>query len=226
MRFLILQQGWAAAQNDAGDAQQELRAAVDFMGREVSLLGFGVPPGETALLKSDPDELEFLANLHRVVTVLAEKAAAGGKELSVASGSGFKQGRRVSVCSRVRCEWHALAEDGSRGRLEIEGGLEGDFPPGSTVHLVHRVGYAFRPDEAGRIRLLRHLDGGTQPLADRLVRAGFDYLDREGRAVDDPKRVHRVRVYLSIRPGKAPNLVRSLETGVYLRNGGGEDEMP
>src|SRR3990172_7336681 len=82
MRFLVLQHGWAVYQEDVAQAQQQARAALDLMGRELSIVGFGVPEGDANILMATEKEVEFLTNMDKEITHLTAFAAAGQKQLS------------------------------------------------------------------------------------------------------------------------------------------------
>src|SRR3972149_7102143 len=104
MRFLVLQHGWAVYQEDVAEAQQQARAALDLMGRELSIVGFGVPEGDERISTATEQEVVFLANLDREITHLTGEAKAGERTLFV-NGNEFKQGqdfekeKTISICT-------------------------------------------------------------------------------------------------------------------------------
>jgi hypothetical protein len=222
MKFIVLQHQWAVRQEDTAEAQQQARAALDFMDRELGLIGFGLPEGDLKILKADGQEVEFLTNLHAAVARLTEPAQDGLNRLSIRYENGpdeFKRGRTVSICSLDHCERHVLAEDGGVGSLELEQGVTRVFPPESTVRIINQVRYALKPVDAAQFKLIRTVDGGANPVAEGLAGLELVYLDREGRAATALADIRRIQIHLTARMARTPDHVRSLEAEVYLRNG-------
>ena len=182
MRFLVLQHQWAVRQEDAAEAQQQARAAVDFMGRELGLLGFGLPEGDTKILKASGQEVEFLANLHAAAARLTETAQDGLNRLSIRYENGsdqFKQGKTVSICSLDHCERHVLAKDGGTGDLELEQGV---------TRVFHEVGgvalEAFYLDDKLEGEVKIYDIGGSVRVIDNYIngeminRVRFDFMGK------------------------------------------------
>jgi type II secretory pathway pseudopilin PulG len=222
MRFLILQHQWAVRQEDTAEAQQQVRAAVDFMGREIGLLGFGLPEGAAKILKASGQEVEFLANLHAAAARLTETAQDGLSRLSIQYENGsdqFKQGKTVSICSLDYCERHVLAKDGGIDNLQLTEGITNNFPPNSTVQIINRVRYALKPEDASHFKLIRTVDGGANPVAEGLAALELVYLDRAGQTTTVLVDIRRIQIHLTARMARTPDQIRLLEAEVYLRNG-------
>jgi hypothetical protein len=222
MKFLVLQHQWVVRQEDAAEAQQQIRAALDFMGRELGLLGFGLPEGDVKILKAAGQEVEFFANLHAATGRLTETAPTGLSHLSVRYENGpdqFKKGKTVSICSLDQCERHVLAGDGRTDSLELEQGVTGVFPLQSTVQVINQVRYALKPLDAVHFKLIRTVDGGANPVAEGLSAMELVYLDREGETTSSLTDIHRIRIHLTARAARSPDQIRFLEAEVYLRNG-------
>jgi len=222
MRFLILQHQWAVRQEGIAETQQQVRAAVDFMGREIGLLGFGLPEGQTKILKASDQEVEFFANLHASAARLTETAQEGQTQLSIEyenSADQFKRGRSVSICSLDYCERHVLAQDGGTDRLQLMDGATTDLPLNSTVQVINLVRYALKPADASLFRLIRTVDGGANPVAEGLADLELVYLDQRGKVATDMANIRRIEIHLSARMAGTPDKTRSLKTEVYLRNG-------
>lgn len=222
MRFLVLQHKWSILQEDMAEAQQQARAALDFMGRELALLGFGVPKDEIGLLKATEGEVQFLANIDASIAWLDQDAAAGEKRLSVnyvRNKDKFGQGKTVSICRLDRCEWHSLAKDGGVNSLELSEGLGGPFPFGSMIHVVKRLQYSLKPVAAAQFKLDRTVDGGTNAVAEGLASMSLEYLDGKGRVTTTLVDIRRVRIRLIVPLPRNPQKTRSLFSEVYLRNG-------
>ena len=222
MRFLVLQHSWFVLQEDTAEAQQQVRVAIDLLGRELGLLGFGVPQGEESLLEATEREIQFLANLDSAIAYLGQDASAEQTSLDVGyvnNRGKFDENRRVSICSPERCEWHFLANDGGVNSLELQEGLSEAFPRGSVIHIVRRIRYTLRMVEPSRFNLNRAVDQGSpKPVAEGLASMQLDYLDREDRKAASLSDIHRVKIALAARLPRHPEKVRSLMAEVFLRN--------
>jgi Tfp pilus assembly protein PilW len=222
MRFLILQHQWAVRQEDTAEAQQQVRAALDFMGREIGLLGFGLPEGDAKILKAAGQEVEFLTNLHAAASHLTEATETGQTRLSVRYESGydhFEKGKAVSICGFDHCERHTLARDGGIDNLELTEGVTNAFPPNSTVQIINQVRYALKPADAAHFKLIRTVDGGANSVAEGLAALELVYLDRAGQATTALVDIRRIQIHLTARMVRTPDKIRFLEAEVYLRNG-------
>lgn len=222
MKFLILQRQWAVRQEDTAEAQQQVRAAADFMGREIALLGFGLPEGDVRILKASGQEVEFLANLHAANARLTETAQDGIKQLSIRYENGsdqFKLGKIISICSLDRCERHILLQDGGSDHLQLTEGMTAPFPQNSTIQIINQIRYALKPAAAAQFKLVRTVDGGANSVAEGLADLELIYLDQKGQATTALADIRRIRFHLSARMVRAPERVRLLEAEVYLRNG-------
>ncbi|MEK6683284.1 MAG: hypothetical protein AABY46_01350 [Nitrospirota bacterium] len=222
MRFLVLQQQWAVRQEDIAEAQQQARTALDFMSRELALLGFGVPKDEAGLLKATGQEVQFLANIDASIARFDQDAAAGGKQFTVVyinNKEKFVQGKTVSICGPDSCEWHSLARDGGSGTLEINEGLGKVFPAGSSIQVVKQLRYSLKPAAGARFNLNRTVDGGANPVAEGLTSMSLEYLDGEGSVAAALADIRRVRIRLTVPLPRNPEKTRSLSSEVHLRNG-------
>ena len=222
VKFLIVQQRTTVRQNDAAEAQQQVRVAMDMMIRELSLLGAGVPVDDPKWLEASQQEISFWANLTSAGATLSEPAYPGENILSVVyltNSDQFDQGKSVSICSVDTCERHSLARDGRRSSLELSGTVQEFLPIGSMIQVINPVHYALRPMEPGRFKLLRTVDGGSNALAEGLSSIAFTYFDREGELVTDLKEIHRVKIDLTVSLSHSPNHERTLSSEIWLRNG-------
>ena len=221
MKFLVLQHQWAVHQEDMAEAQQQARAALDFMERELGLLGFGLPEGDAKILKAAGQEVEFLTNLHAAAARLTETTESGLKRLSIRYENGsdqFRQGKTVSICSLDHCERHVLAKDGGIGSLDLEQGVTSAFPSESTVQIINQVRYALKPVDAAHFKLIRTVDGGANPVAEGLAALELIYLDRNGQTATASADIRRIQIHLTARMARTPDKIRFLGTEVYLRN--------
>ncbi|MBI3595959.1 MAG: hypothetical protein HY203_02265 [Nitrospirae bacterium] len=222
MKFLICQNQWGVLQEDTAEAQQQVRTALDFMVRELGLLGFGLREGDGRILKAEGQEIQFLANLDAAAARLTQMAQAEQRQLSIhydRASDKFEHGKVVSICRVDHCERHTLAKDGGNNSLELGEGLTSPFPPNSTIQIINQVRYALKPVDATHFKLLRTVDGGSNSVAEGLASMELIYLDREGRAGAALPDIHRVQIHLTARLSRTPGKIRSLTAEVYLRNG-------
>jgi type II secretory pathway pseudopilin PulG len=222
MKFLIIQNQWSVLQEDTAEAQQQVRTAMDFMVRELGLLGFGLRDGEARILKAEEQEIQFLANVDGATAHLVQAAQTGQTLLPVrydGASEKFEQGKVVSICRLDYCERHTLAKDGTNNNLEFVEGLTSSFPSDSTIQIINQVQYALKPVDATHFKLLRTVDGGSNSVAEGLASMELIYLDREGRAGAFLPDIYRVRIHLTARLSRTPRKIRSMTTEVYLRNG-------
>jgi len=222
MKFLICLNQWGVLQEDTAEAQQQVRTALDFMVRELGLLGFGLREGDASILKAEGQEVKFLANLDAAAARLTQMAQANQMQLSIYYENApdkFKQGKVISICRLDRCERHTLVNDGGNNSLELGEGLTSPFPSNSTIQIINQVRYALNPADATHFKLLRTVDGGSNSVAEGLGSMELIYLDREGRAGAALPDIHRVRIHLTAPLPRTAGKIRSLTAEVYLRNG-------
>ncbi len=175
-------------------SNQELRLGLDVLCSEVRLAGAGLLGGESLLLKAEPDEIEFYANLSGSATTLTQAAEIGRNELPVAEGAGWPKGKQVVLCTAVHCAWNRLAADGRKQSLTFVTPTAEPLPIGSAVFLLNRVRYYLKRQEDGTLRLMREVDGGASTLLAGVGNFQLLYLNKEGRVTTDSREVVRVRV--------------------------------
>jgi len=222
MKFLICQNQWGVLQEDTAEAQQQVRTALDFMVRELGLLGFGLREGDATILKAEEQEILFFANLDAAAARLSQMAEPSQRQLYIYyenASDKFKKGKVVSICSLDRCERHTLVNDGGNDSLELGEGLTSPFPPNSTIQIINQVRYALNPADATHFKLLRTVDGGSNTVSDGLDSMELIYLDREGRAGAALPDIRRVQIHLTASLSRIPGKFRALTAEVYLRNG-------
>ena len=222
VRFLTLQHRWAVYEEDAIEAQQQARAALQLMTYELSLLGSGVPEGEFPLLKAKQQEVRFLANLYAATARLTETVRVGERWIAVDylnHPEKFDRGKIVLICMLEYCEWNRLGKDGGRSHLELRSGLRQSFPNGSTIQVINQVVYALQSMDQGLFKLFRTVDGGTSPVAEGLGSMDLVYFDREGRRTTDITDIERVQIHLTVPMRRTPKGLRTLSSTIWLRNG-------
>ncbi|MGH7208176.1 MAG: hypothetical protein ACREIL_02205 [Nitrospiraceae bacterium] len=193
---------------------QDLRLGMGVMEAELRLAGPGAPAIGTGLLKADSQEIEFLANLAGLATTLSSAVSPGQEKLPVHDGSDWPKGKQLVVCAEDRCAEGRLARDGRRHALSLTDPLGQGFPAGSSVSVSNQVRFYVRKDQSGMTTLMRQVDGGAGTLIGDVTWFRLLYLDGEGKRTQDPDRVARVRVEVSV---GGDRLVLTKEIGLRAR---------
>lgn len=219
-QLLVIQHRQYIIQDRIAEAQQNLRAGIDMMAREIRLAGYGVPSDIQKVVAMNKEEVRFLANLNAVNARLTERAFSGQSLLSVNSGQDFRAGKRVYLCDAVSCEQHTLAQNGTSHSLSLKEplGRGQPFEIGSSVNVVNEVRYYLNSEDPTNRKLMREVDQGAVPLAEQVVSVTFEYLDRSRAVTTVPSDVGRVLIKLVTASSHEKDRNRTLETEVRLRN--------
>lgn len=180
-------------QQERASRHQDLRLALDLLEQELRIGGFG------SILTAAPDELQFLANIHGLVTVVTTTATIGQTTLSVEEGRGWGEGKSVLLCAVELSEILTLARDGQRSLLTLIAPLTHTVPGGASLSMVNRVRYYTRRNEQGFMQLMRMVDGGASVLVDDIQDARFSYWDDRGQMTTNLQQITRVVVDVTIR---------------------------
>ncbi len=187
-----------STQQETMAQHQDLRIGLSVLESELRLAGSGSAPTAPAMTKSMPDEVEFLANLSGLVTVLTTAAPVGELTLAVRAGSGWPKGKRILICDQARCEEARLSRDGRSTQLGLTAPLKGAFPAGSVVYVSNTVRYYLRPEGRGLFQVMRQVDGGAGALIGNVSRFRLSYLTAEGMPTVEARRVSRIAVDLAV----------------------------
>lgn len=186
-----------SAQHEAIGRHQDQRIGIRILEEELRLAGTGAPLSETGLLKADRQEIEFLANLNGLTASLTEPVSPTQQELRVDNGSNWGKGKRIMVCTEDRCVESSLSRDGQRTLLSLSSTLGQAFPAGSQVLVSNKVRYYIGENAAGKISLMRQVDGGANTIVEGIKKFQLMYVDKQGKPTQDPGRVSRVRIELT-----------------------------
>lgn len=203
LEALNLVHAQATEQQRAMAGQQDLRLGLEVWEQEVRMAS------AATITTAVADRLEFSANIHALETTTTATVAAGQTVVPVQDGGGWGQGKTVRICSASGCESHRLARTGQRLQLTLSEPVRGLFPAGASVEVMNRVVYYTRADNAGRLQLMRMIDGGAGTLIGDLRSVQWTYWDDRGRVAADTSGV--ARVVLTIEPRQAwPSVVREV----------------
>jgi hypothetical protein len=198
-------------QIEAMDRQQELRIGLKILLDELRLAGTGAPPTDPALTKSEPEEIEFLANLDGLMTVLSQSVSAVEKGLVVFDGFEWPKGKRLLVCDQEQCRGGKLSRTGQQNLLTLVEPLGQTFQLGRAVFASNTVRYYLGKNRAGTPSLMREVDGGANALIPDVTAFRLLYSDRDGKPTNQPERIVRVHVELAVARGQ------TIRTEVGLR---------
>lgn len=187
---------------------QDVRIGLEIMESEFRQVGTA-GASQNAVLRAEPQTVEFTANLASLETALTEPVSPWQLDLSVADGKDWPKDKKVVVCAQDRCAETKLARNGRANRLVLTGALGQAFPAGSVVRVSNHVRYYLGTDQSGGTSLMRMVDGGANPLIGNVRAFGLRYLDREGKITQDRARVARIRIELAVGP-RAPAVSREV----------------
>jgi hypothetical protein len=198
-------------QIEAMDRQQELRIGLKILMDEMRLAGTGAPPMDPALITSEPEEIEFLANLDGLMTTLSQSVSAVENGLVVLNGLEWPKGKRLFVCDEEYCRGGRLGRIGQKNLLTLVEPLGQTFESGRAVFLSNNIRYYLGKNQTGTPSLMRDVDGGANALIADVTAFRLRYSDRDGKATNQPERVARVQVELTVASGQ------TLRTQVGIR---------
>ena len=168
--------------------QQDLRLGLEVFEQEVRLAV------ADSVVTASPSEFLFLANVNAQRTTTTSVVMPGQAILAVQDGSGWGEGKTVTLCGQQACEAHRLSRAGQRHQLTLTEPVGLTLPAGASIEVINRVVYYTRRDEQGTLRLMRMVDGGASVLIGELEDARFSYWDERGRATQLPAQMKRVVV--------------------------------
>jgi len=186
--------------------QEDVRLGLDLFEQELRVAGSG------SLSLVGPDTVEFQANVSGLMTNVTTPAAVGQTALAVEDGRGWPDHKFVRVCWNDLCEQFTLARAGQRNLLTFVEPAPRPIPSGASVIVINRLRYYSRPDEGGRLRCLRQVDGGASVIAGNISRFTLQFWDTQGRPTTDPASVRRVMVEIAL-PGRTVTDTREISLG-------------
>jgi hypothetical protein len=192
-----------SSQQVALSQAQDLRLGLELLQQELRL----AEPNSLSIL--GPNEVEFRANIHGLMTRLSAAALPGQKTLSVEDGSGWPERKTVLICWNDQCDTGTLARDGQRAMLTLTQPLSRSIPPGASVTVLNRIRYYSRNDEQGVPRFLRQVDGGAGVLVGDIRDVRFSYWDERGHATTQSALVKRIVVEVDL-PRHSSKAVREI----------------
>ncbi|HKY71074.1 MAG TPA: prepilin-type N-terminal cleavage/methylation domain-containing protein [Nitrospira sp.] len=171
--------------------QQDVRLGLELFAQEVRLAG-------EPLLLVRSDAIEFTANIGGYMTNMTAPAGAGQTTVTVDDGRGWPENKLIRICWNDQCEILTLARTGQRYLLTLVEPVPRPIPSGASVTIMNRVRYYSRPDEQGRLRWLRQIDGGASVIANDIGRLTISYWDGLGRPTTHADSVRRILIEVAL----------------------------
>jgi prepilin-type N-terminal cleavage/methylation domain-containing protein len=159
-------------QDLVAEAQQNARAGLNRMVKDIRMAGYGVPDGTDFVINATNggvDSIEFRANIGASTYLTAAITAAGDQDLSVNDSSDFVIGDTVNILDYKSHLIAAATISGiSANKLTVTGlAFEAGFSGSISGNLVHTafstITYAIND-----MVLNRNTGGGAQPLAENI----------------------------------------------------------
>lgn len=189
----------AAKQHRTLAHQQDVRLGLEVFEQEVRLAV------ADSIVTAAPDKFVFLANVSAQRTTTTSAVVPGQSVLAVQDGSGWGEGKTVTLCGQQACEVHRLSRAGQRYQLTLAEPVGLTLPAGASAEVSNRVLYYTKSDDKGALSLMRMVDGGANVLIGELKEAHFSYRDEGGHATHVPSQVKRVVV--EIEPSRSARRV-------------------
>jgi type II secretory pathway pseudopilin PulG len=198
------------------EIQQNIRAGLDFMMREIRGIGKGLPveiPNRFRILEANSSRISFLsADGNRLVATLPSPASAGSTTISVSSSSEISGNDMVCIVGGGKGEINVVSSvSGTNITLKYE--LLNGYPSGANIYKLEnpsRIAYGIDLAEGQLTRgsdgdLRGNIRGGMQPVVDGVSSLSFQYYDSDGKELEplplnDSSRdlVRRIKVSMTI----------------------------
>jgi prepilin-type N-terminal cleavage/methylation domain-containing protein len=198
-RVFISQQKTSTVQDQVADMQQNVRASIDQMTREIRMAGyggdiltiFGNINGFTNIITAASNSITII--LADEVGVLKQNAAKGGHQLNVTNASVFNTNKKKYLCLNGLNNY--LIQSITGDTITLATSLTEGHPINETVFLVKAISYDLGLS-GGKTVLRRdeNTGGGAQPLAENIEGLQFTYLDINGNVTGNPPDIRMVEI--------------------------------
>ena len=195
---LTLFESKLSAQQETISRHQNQRLGLHVIEEELRLAGTGSATQSAAIVSLGPQEVDFVANLENLTTIVTEPVSALQQELRVLDGSNWNGGKHLVICSADHCAEGRLALDGRRTSLSLTAPLGMAFPTGSEVFVSNRLRYYVSTAPSGKQSVMRQVDGGANTIISDVTRFQLIYLNGQGNPTGDAGSVSRVRINLTV----------------------------
>lgn len=226
-RTFIRQQNTYIVQEQVVDMQQNLRAAINRMIREIRMAGFG---GLNYVLNSPEGVNGFTEvitpdgnNIITIVGGFKQIRRDNGEPIVVNSASGKKLALNYATDEFDRKKHRYISIGGlesnivlsrSENVITLEEELRHNHPPGTPIFKIQAITYRRTNDNV--LRRDENTGGGGQPLAENIEDIRFDYFDDKGNSTTDPRDIRMVKVTITARTERSDPDYKS-EEGIRRR---------
>ncbi|MFQ5848276.1 MAG: PilW family protein [Candidatus Methylomirabilales bacterium] len=178
-----------AAGEQRADIQQNARIAMELMGSDLRLVGYGYPAGLGAITNATATSITFWGDVMNASTTLAADIAAGTTTLPVDNALGIADGDTIYLINGGQWEQATLVTPNGvntavvPNTITITAGTANAYPWGSQVGLPRQVTYSWAAGPAPNPGTIFKDDGtgpGLQPLADNIQAFQILYFDANG----------------------------------------------
>ncbi len=219
------------------EMQQNARAAMDELTRQIRMAGYGTPSTILPLqpYNSDPDSILIRYRANDNVASLASAAAVSGAiDLTGADLSFYTSGQELYIFNPVTETgeyFTATSVDSSLQRIQHSAALTAAYPVGSQVMDIARILYKVNYSDPDHPMLtVRFGNGPYHDYAEDISDLQMHYRLKNGLVVDEPSLIGDVRqvgITLTARSATADAEInggqyrdRVMHSRVYLRNTG------
>lgn len=213
-----------AAGEGKADIQQNARVAMELMGQDLRLVGYGFPTGAGAVTAATPTSMTFWADLTNASTILLNPVNPGDTTLTVQNASGIQRGDIIYLINGGQSEQVTVASviPGTTS-VTASSGATAAYPAGAQVTRPKLITYSLN---AGTISKDDGEGGGLHPLAYDVQALQFRYFDGNdveivpGNLAADLANIRRISIAITMQspPGLVTGQAYTLTSDVRVRN--------
>jgi type IV pilus assembly protein PilW len=236
-KTFIGQQKTYIVQEQVVDMQQNLRAGINKMIREIRMAGFGgldyvlglsggVNGYSNIITPSGDNEITIVGGFKQIRRDNGEPIvvdSALGKTLTLNYATDEFDGEKHKYISIGGLESNKVLSR-SKNVITLEKDLNLNFPSGTPIFKIQAITYNKTNDNV--LRRDENTGGGAQPLAENIEDLRFEYFDANGNATTNPGNIRMVRVTITARTERSdPDYKseegirrRTISSNIYVRN--------
>jgi len=226
-KTFIGQQKTYIVQEQVVDMQQNLRAGINKMIREIRMAGFGgldyvlslsggVNGYSNIITPSGDNEITIVGGFKQIRRDNGEPIvvdSAIGKTLTLNYATDEFDGEKHKYISIGGLESNKVLSR-SENVITLEKDLNLNFPSGTPIFKIQAITYNKTNDNV--LRRDENTGGGAQPLAENIEDLRFEYFDANGNATTNPGNIRMVRVTITARTERSDPDYKS-EEGIRRR---------
>jgi len=237
-RTFVGQQKTYAVQEQVVDMQQNARAAINKMMREIRMAGFGGLErvltsggvnGFTQIITPETNGITIVGGFEQIKRTDGTPiviATASGNQITLNYATDEFDGAAHRFISIGGLESNTV-QSRSVKTLTLDQPISFNHPPGTPIFKIQAITYIVG-QSGGKPALLRNENtgGGNQPLADNIENIQFEYFDSNGSLTTDPANIRMIRVTVTAKTDRLdPDFKsgdgyrrRTIASNIYVRN--------